>query len=104
MFIQGIGLAPVSVPLYTVYLRCGLVTGPVVVGARPSFPVQGISLLLGNDLAGSKVIPDLAVDNKPKLTKDVDKLDSLIPGMCSHQSRSKTSSLKIQPQYAVRAV
>ena len=80
MFIQGIGLAPVSVPLYTVYLRSGLVTGPVVVGARPILPVQGISLLLGNDLAGSKVIPGLAVDNKPKLTKDVDKLDTLIPG------------------------
>ena len=81
MLIQGVGLAPVSVPLHTVYLRCGLVTGPVVVGARPSLPVQGISLLLGNDLAGSKVIPGLAVDNNPKLTKDVDKLDSLIPGL-----------------------
>ena len=81
MFIQGVGLAPVSVPLHTVYLRCGLVTGPVVVGARPSLPVQGISLLLGNDLAGSKVIPGLAVDNNPELTKDVDKLDSLIPGL-----------------------
>ena len=42
MFIQGVGLAPVSVPLHTVYLRCGLVTGPVLVGARPSLPVQGI--------------------------------------------------------------
>ena len=39
MFIQGVGLAPVSVPLHTVYLCCGLVTGPVVVGARPSLPV-----------------------------------------------------------------
>ena len=81
MFIQGVGLAPVSVPLHTVYLRCGLVTGPVVVGARPSLPVQGISLLLGNDLAGSNVIPGLAVDNNPELAEDVDELDSLIPGL-----------------------
>ena len=82
MFIQGVGLAPASVPLHTVYLRCGLVTGLVVLGARPSLPVQGISLLLGNDLAGRKKIPGLAVDNNPELTKDhVDKLDSLIPGL-----------------------
>ena len=78
MFIQGVELAPVSVPLHTVYLRCGLVTGPVVVEARPSIPIQGIVLLLGNDLAGNKVIPGLAVDNNPELAEDVDKLDSPI--------------------------
>jgi len=78
MLIQGVGLAPVSVLLH---IRCGLATGYVVVGARPSLPIQGIALLLGNDLAGSNVIPGLAVDNNPKLAEDVDKLDSLIPGL-----------------------
>jgi len=77
VFIQGVGLAPVSVPLHTVYLCCGLVTGLVVVGARPSLPVQG---LLGNDLASSRVIPDLSVTNEPELTEDVDKLKSIIYG------------------------
>jgi len=64
-----------------VYLHCGLVTGPVVVGARPSLPVQEISLLLGNNLAGSRVTPDLSVTNEPELTEDVDKLDCVIPGL-----------------------
>ena len=41
MFIQGVGLAPVSVPLHTVFLHCDLVTGPVVVGRRPSFQSRG---------------------------------------------------------------
>ena len=41
-----------SVPLHGVYLKCDLVTGPVIVGIRPSLPVQGVSLILGNDLAG----------------------------------------------------
>ena len=36
---------------------------------------------MGNDLAGSKVISGLTVDNNPELTKDMDKLDSLIPGL-----------------------
>ena len=70
MFIQGVGLAPVSVPLHTVFLCCDLVTGPVVVGTRPSLPVQGISLLLGNDLAGSRVTSDLSVTSDPELTTD----------------------------------
>jgi len=64
MFIQGVGLALVSIPLHTVYLRCGLVTGSVVVGVRPSLPVQEISLLLENDLIGSRVIPNLSVNNE----------------------------------------
>jgi len=81
MSIQGVGCAPVSVPLHTVYLHCGLVTGPVVVGTRPSLPVQGISLLLGSDLAGSRVTPDLSVISDPELTTDVDKSMSTIPGL-----------------------
>ena len=81
MFIQGMGLAPISVPLHTVFLHCGLVTGPVVVGTRPSFPVQGISILLGNDLAGSRVTPDLSVTSNPELTTDVDKSIPTIPGL-----------------------
>jgi len=80
MFIQGVGFTPVSVPVHTVYLHCGLMTGPIVVGTRPTLPVQGISLLLQNDLAGSQVIPDLSVTTEPELTKDVDQLDSSIPG------------------------
>ena len=56
-------------------------TGPVVVGARPTLPVQGISLLLGNDLAGSRVIPDLSVTIEPELTKDVEQLESSVPGL-----------------------
>ena len=59
MFIEGIGLAPVNVPLHTVYLCYGPVTGPVVVEAIPSISAQEVSLLLGNELAGSKVIPSL---------------------------------------------
>ena len=51
------------VPLHKVHLKCGLVTGPVVVGVRPSLPVQGVSLVLGNDLAGGQVA---CVSNVPQ--------------------------------------
>ena len=76
MFIQRVGLAPVSVLLHTVFLCCSLVTGPVAVGTRPSLPAQRISLLF---LAGSRVTPDLSVTNNPELTTDVDKSTPTIP-------------------------
>ena len=33
---------------------------------RPSLPVEGISLILGNDLAGEKVMVDTRVVEKPR--------------------------------------
>ena len=53
--LQGVELGHVSVPLHSVHLKCNLVDGPVIVGVRPSLPVRGVSLILGNDLAGQRV-------------------------------------------------
>jgi hypothetical protein len=47
-----------SVELSVIYLKSDLITGPVIVGVRPTLPVQGLSLLLDNNLAGGKVVPD----------------------------------------------
>ena len=50
-------------------LDCGLVKGEVVVGLRPSLPIEGIELILGNNLAGERVwpvvFPSLVVSAKP---------------------------------------
>jgi len=55
--------------LHKVYLNSSLVSGIVTVGIRPTLPIQGIALLLGNDLAGGKVNvnPELQVIDEPKL-------------------------------------
>ena len=42
-------------PLYKFFLKSDLISGYVTVGIRPDLPVKGVSLLLGNDLAGDKV-------------------------------------------------
>ncbi|KAI2645228.1 Retrovirus-related Pol polyprotein [Labeo rohita] len=55
VLIQGIELGIVRVPLHSIYLRSNIVTGLVKVAVRSQLPVKGISLILGNDLAGSKV-------------------------------------------------
>jgi len=40
-----------------------LVSSPIVVGVRSSLPVNGASLILGNDLAESKVQANLKIVN-----------------------------------------
>ena len=45
---QGIEGGCVNVPLHKVNLVSDLVTGSVVVGTRPTLPIKGVSLLLGN--------------------------------------------------------
>ena len=55
LLFQGVELGHVSVPLHSVNLECDLVVGPVTIGVRPQLPVKGVAVILGNDLAGSKV-------------------------------------------------
>lgn len=68
MLLQGVELGVLSVPLHIVHLSTNFVSGPVMVGVRPSLPVPGISLLLGNDLAGDKVMVNPCVSNNPQLS------------------------------------
>ena len=65
VLLQGIELGAVRVPLHAVHLESDLVSGPVAVGLRPFLPVKGISLILGNDLAGDKVVVNPQVSEIP---------------------------------------
>ena len=57
VLIQGIGMDIISVPLHRINLKSYLISGTVIVGVRPELPVKGVSMLLVNDLAGGKVLP-----------------------------------------------
>ncbi len=57
ILVQGIELGVLKVPLHNVYIRSGLVTGLVKLAVRHKLPVKGVALILGNDLAGGKVLP-----------------------------------------------
>ena len=67
---KGIEGRIVSIPLHTVYLKSELVTGQVKVGLVPSLPMKGVSLLLGNDLAGGKVVPSIQLSAQPSIEED----------------------------------
>ena len=68
-----------NVPLHKVNLVSDLVTGSVVVGTRPTLIIKEISLFLGNDLAGGKVVADPKVTSKPITLVSTEKLEEVIP-------------------------
>ena len=64
----GMGLNVLPVPMHKLILDCGFVKGEVTMGVRPALPVQGVHILLGNQLAGSRVfanLPSLVVTATP---------------------------------------
>ena len=90
VLLQGVELCVIDVPLHKIYLKSDLITGPVIVGVRSTLPVQGVSLLLGNDLAGGKVVADPIVCEK--ITTDVafdDENDDLYPACAVTRAMAK---------------
>ena len=66
---------PSSTPLASVYLDCPVAKGNVKVGIRyKEFPVEGIHLLLGNDLAGKQVVPNLIVCKTPWIENEFEEI------------------------------
>ena len=65
-------LGIVSVPLHSIHFESELVTGDVIVGLLPTLPMAGVSLILGNNLAGEKVMPELLVFSDPIIVKEAD--------------------------------
>ena len=66
VLISGVEMGVLEVPLHEVNIKSSLINGNIVIGMRPSLPVEGISLILGNDLAGEKVMVDPRVVEKPR--------------------------------------
>ena len=54
-----------SAPLHQVYISSSHVNGPVTVGITSLLPIDGIDFLLGNDLAGGKVVANSLVTDMP---------------------------------------
>ena len=68
VLIQDIKPGVASVPLHIVDLQSSLVSGAVKVGIVASLPDQGVSLILGNDVAGDCVMADPCISTKPCLS------------------------------------
>ena len=81
VLIQGVECGFVNVPLHNIYLSSDLVTGLVAVGIRPSLPFKGVHLLLGNDLAGDKVVVDPLLTSTPCVDQPPDPIEQEIPDL-----------------------
>ena len=62
----------VNIPLHNIYFSSDLVTGLVAVGIIPYLPFKGVHLMLGNDLAGDKVMVDPVLTNAPCVDQPLD--------------------------------
>ena len=81
VLIQGVECGTVNIPLHHVNLSSDLVTGLVVIGITPSLPIKGIHLLLGNDLAGDKVVVNPLVTDTPNIGQTDDPIEQEIPDL-----------------------
>ncbi len=90
--IQGIGMDCISVPLHKMNLKTDLVSGTVTIGVRHELPVRGVSMLLGNDLAGGKVLPDPIVSQIPCTKDDFDEENEIFPTCAVTRSMTRKAS------------
>ena len=81
VLIQGVECGTVNIPLHHVNLSSDLVTGLVVIGITPSLPFKGVHLLLGNDLAGDRVVVNALVTDTPNIGQTDDPIEQEIPDL-----------------------
>jgi hypothetical protein len=81
VLISGVEMGVLEVPCHEINIKSKLVNGNITGGIRPSLPVDGISLVLGNDLAGAKVMVDPRVVEKPRQDEKTKKLSKQSPGI-----------------------
>ena len=63
--VRGIGMGFVPAPLHRIHVQSNLKTGFFRVAVRPSFPIDGVDFIMGNDIAGGKVYPSPEVVDTP---------------------------------------
>ena len=99
VLIQGVECGFINVPLHNIFLSSDLVTGLVAVGIRPSLPFKGVHLLLGNDLAGDKVVVDpLCVDQPP------DPIEQEIPDLYPSCAVTRAMAKKANQNYGMQDI
>ena len=83
VLLQGVEGNYITVLLHKVYLKSDFKIGPVIVGIVPTLPIEGVTFLLGNDIAGDNVkgkpVPYLT--DEPVTREDTEHLEQEFPGI-----------------------
>ena len=104
VLIQGVECGFINVPLHNIYLSSDLVTGLVAVGIRPSLPFKGVHLLLGNDLAGDKVVVDPLLTNTPCVDQPPDPIEQEIPDLYPSCAVTRAMAKKANQNYGMQDI
>ncbi len=92
VIVQGIDMGCIQVPLHRVHLQSELCTGFVRVAVCPSLPVKGVDFILGNDLAGGKIMPVLEVVDNPDVFCQSEDLSDTYPDVFPVRSHSRSGA------------
>ena len=104
VLIQGVECGFINVLLHNIYLSSDLVTGLVAVGIRPSLPFKGIHLLLGNDLAGDKVVVDPLLTSTPCVDQPPDPIEQEIPDLYPSCAVTRAMAKKANQNYGMQDI
>ncbi|XP_032434188.1 uncharacterized protein LOC116729628 [Xiphophorus hellerii] len=94
--VQGIGMAYVPAPLHHVHLKSKLASGFFKVAVRNSFPVQGVEFIMGNDLAGGKVLPIPEVVDNPSCMTGKDEMLESHPDVFAVSALTRSQACKLK--------
>nr|XP_027212302.1 uncharacterized protein LOC113805498 [Penaeus vannamei] len=100
--VEGFG-GCVTVPLCKLYLRTDLVSGPVVVGVHDSLPIKGVSFLMGNDIAGIRLLPNPVVCPSPVAYDPAVDVARINPGLFPACAVTRSQAKKL-PRLSDRSV
>ena len=93
--LQGIEMGTKAVPLHWVYLESDIVSDCFRVGVVEKLPIKGVSLLLGNYIAGGTVNPVLEVVEKTNTGSDKDVLSAEFPNVFPACAVTRAQSRKL---------
>lgn len=91
--IDGVG-GPIQVPYARIYLDSSFRTGYVTVAVTDRIPLEGIDLLLGNDIEGEQVFPNIKVTEFPSDESPTKQLEKEYPELfpvCAVTRKAKMS-------------
>ena len=90
-----------TIPLGRVHIESELVSGDVLVGVVNELPVANVSMLLGNDLAGRKTVPDPVLSACPTEDNNTLELEAKHPGLfpaCAVTRSMNRSTENLEPK------
>ncbi|XP_034078707.1 uncharacterized protein LOC117550381 isoform X2 [Gymnodraco acuticeps] len=104
VLMRGMEMGLIPVRRHTVVLDCELVRGVVSIGVRPALPLDGVQMILGNDLAGCVVwagVPPPVVVSRPLASVEPDKSGLQFPSVSPFYTITRVQSRRMSTDLPV---